>query len=280
MKRNGLIVTALVSCALFLSACTQQPEEAPAAEEQAAVPEVEKPEIGSMVLIPAGEFTMGSDVMPGTPPLAAPAHKVDLPAFEIDVYEVTNAEFARFQVESDYEAKGDWRSYYKIGREDYPVANVTWEDAKAYCEWAGKRLPTEAEWEKAARGPEGLRYPWGEVFDWTKANTNEHGIRDVIAVGSLETDKSPYGLYDIFGNVQEWTADTLKPYPGASTKGLENIYNGKYKVVRGASYAMKGESMALWTRSGYLPNSQYGLGFRCARDVPQEQGGAQEGAGR
>ncbi|HRV07323.1 MAG TPA: SUMF1/EgtB/PvdO family nonheme iron enzyme [Acidobacteriota bacterium] len=274
MKPYTLILTTLLIGVLLLPGCSSQPDET-GMEEAAPAPEETRPELGAMVVVPAGEFTMGSDVMPGTPPLAAPAHKVTLPAYEIDVYEVTNVEFARFQIESDYEAQGDWRTYYKIGREEHPVANVTWEDAKAYCEWAGKRLPTEAEWEKAARGTEGLRYPWGEVFDWTKTNTNEHGVRDVLPVGSLPDDKSPYGVYDIFGNIQEWTADTLEPYPGAKTEGLGNVYNKKYKVVRGSSYAMKGESMALWTRAGFLPNSQYGIGFRCARDVEQPGGETQ-----
>lgn len=260
-------MVALLIVSLLLAGCGQ-PAEQVTEQQPAPVEEiVAKPEPGAMVKIPAGEFTMGSDTLPGRPPLAGPAHKVNLPAYEIDVYEVTNAQFARFQIESDYRAEGDWRSYYKIGREDYPVANVTWNDAKAFCEWAGKRLPTEAEWEKAARGEQGLKYPWGDVFDWTKTNTNEHGDRDILAVGSIEGDKSPYGLYDVMGNVQEWTSDLLKPYPGGSTEGLSNVYNGQYYVVRGGSYAIKGDSTYLWSRSGYMAKAQFGLGFRCAKDA-------------
>jgi len=271
MRGKGLIPIALLSLILGLIGC--QGGEDQAAQTEAPSEEIPaRPEVGDMVTIPAGEFTMGSDKMPGTPPLAAPPHAVQLPEYEIDVYEVTNGQFARFQIESDYSAQGDWRSSYTIGREDFPVANVTWDDAKAYCEWAEKRLPTEAEWEKAARGVEGLAYPWGPTFDWTKTNTNEHGARDLMEVGSLPDDRSPYGLYDVFGNVQEWTVDILKPYPGGKTDNIGPVYNGKYVAVRGASYAMKGESMALWTRSGYFPNSQFGLGFRCARggEPPEE----------
>ncbi len=244
-----------------------QPEEQAAVETAPADEAPPKPVPGDMVTVPAGEFTMGTDKDPHPLKLAEPAHKVNLPEYKIDVYEVTNGEFAKFQVESSYKAQGDWQSYYKIGREDYPVANVTWSDAKAYCEWAGKRLPTEAEWEKAARGTTSTRYPWGDVFDWTKANTNEHGVRDTLEVGSLPEDKSPYGSYDMFGNVQEWTADDLKPYPGAK---LDDVYKRKLKVIRGASYAMKGESMYLFSRTAAPAEAQWGIGFRCVQDV---QGG-------
>jgi len=263
MKNLILIIIVSLSLVLLFAACGQAEEET--GEVVPAEPEIVKPEIGSMVTIPAGEFTMGSDVRPGNPPLAKPAHTVNLPEFEIDVYEVTNGEYARFNIESDYKSEGDWRSFYKIGKENYPVANVTQADAKAYCEWVGKRLPSEAEWEKAARGPNGDAYPWGnDVFDWHNTNVSEHGIRDTQEVGMLETDKSGYGLYDVMGNVQEWTSDVLEPYEGGETKGVK-AYNGKFITVRGASYAIKGDSTLLWSRHAYLPSAQYGIGFRCAK---------------
>lgn len=268
MKNLTLLTIVSLSLILFFAACG--PAEEDSAEAVQVEPEVVKPEIGSMVTIPAGEFTMGSDVRAGSPPLAKPAHPVELPEFEIDVYEVTNGEYARFNIESDYKSEGDWRSFYNIGKEDYPVANVTHADAKAYCEWAGKRLPTESEWEKAARGPEGSAYPWGEIFDWRNANVSEHGLRDTEEVGLLETDKSGYGLYDVMGNVQEWTADVLEPYPGGETADVK-AYNGKFIAVRGASYAIKGDSTLLWSRHAYLPSAQYGLGFRCARGGAEEE---------
>lgn len=268
MKNLSLITIVSLFLIMFFAACGPAEEEV-AEEAVPAEPEIVKPEIGSMVTIPAGEFTMGSDTRPGNPPLAKPAHTVYLPEYEIDVYEVTNGEWARFHIESDYEPEGDWRSFYKIGKENYPVANVTQADAKAYCEWAGKRLPTEAEWEKAARGPEGSPYPWGDIFDWKKSNVSEHGIRDTQEVGSIEADKSGYGLYDVMGNVQEWTSDILKPYEGGETSGIK-AYNGKFVAVRGASYAVKGDSTLLWSRHAYLPSAQYGIGFRCARGGEEE----------
>lgn len=249
---------------------TTEEEIVPDEAAQMDAPQEERLLPGDMVLIPAGEFMMGSDENPGSPPFAEPAHPVELPEYYMDAYEVTNGEFARFQLESDYEAEGDWRSSYTIGKEDFPVANVTLEDARAFCEWADKRLPTEAEWEKAARGPDNLSYPWGTEFDATITNTNENGIRNVVEVGT-SGDESGYGLYDTMGNVQEWTSDILRPYEGASAEVQNHpAVNGDYYVVRGASYAMKGRSMHLWTRSGYLPKSQFGLGFRCARDAEGE----------
>jgi formylglycine-generating enzyme required for sulfatase activity len=270
MKGHALILIALLSCSLWFAACAQGEEEPFAEEMPPAEPLEEKPMPGDMVMIPAGEFTMGSDEKAGSPPIASPAHTVDVPAYEIDVYEVTNGEFARFQIESDYSAEGDWRSFYTIGKEDFPVANVTLDDAKAYCEWAGKRLPSEAEWEKAARGPEGKAYPWGDVFDWTKSNTIEAGARNTVEVGSVAGDVSDYGVRDMMGNVMEWTSDTLKPYKGNTVKGFVG-FNGNYVATRGASYTMKGASMFLWSRAGYVAKSQYGHGFRCVRDVETEE---------
>jgi len=270
MKGHALILIALLSCPLWFAGCAQAEE--PVVEEAAPPEPIEEMSFpGDMVMIPAGEFTLGSDEKAGNPPMTSPAHIVDVPTYEIDVFEVTNGGFARFQIESDYSAEGDWRSFYTIGKEDYPVANITWEDAKAYCEWAGKRLPTEAEWEKAARGPEGFAFPWGNVFDWTKTNTNEHGDRDTVEVGSVSYDKSAYGAYDMMGNVQEWTSEMLKPYEGNKKAKGAVAFNGRYVAVRGSSYAMKGGSMWLWTRSGFFPKSQFGIGFRCVKDVESEE---------
>lgn len=274
MRGKHFVFALLLITSLWLAGCAEA-EEAPIVEEQAPLEDiVEKPQPGDMVLIPAGEFTMGAETDPHRLKLAEPAHKVDLPAYEIDVYEVTNGDFARFQIESDYEAQGDWRAHYTIGREDYPVANVTFEDAKAYCEYAGERLPTEAEWEKAARGNEELRYPWGAVFDWSKANVNEQGTRDTSEVGSFEEDKSPYGAYDMFGNVQEWVDTPLAPYPNGKVVD-RNVFNRNYIVVRGASYAMKGDGMWLFSRTAAVPNAQFGYGFRCVKGVeePAAEGG-------
>lgn len=277
MKGRALFWVALLGMFIWTWGCSKPMEQvasegAPGEEATEA-----KPLPGDVVTIPAGEFTMGTDKDPSRYKLAEPAHTVDLPEYEIDVYEVTNGQFARFQLESDYKAQGDWRSYYTIGREDYPVANITWEDAKAYCDWAGGRLPTEAEWEKAARGTEQLKYPWGDVFDWTKANTNEHGVRDTVEVGSIPSDKSPYGCYDMFGNVQEWTSEKLEPYPGAKPVD-PTVYKRDMVALRGSSYALKGESMALYSRTGAPADAQHGYGVRCVKDVASAAGAGEEPA--
>ena len=254
---------------LFLL-CFCKPEE-PVVEPSPAPEEPAKPKPGDMLLIPAGEFIMGSDKkMQGRAPIHAPQQKLDLPAYYIDAYEVTFGEWMKFVTRSDYLPEGDWRSFYAIGKESYPVVNVTFDDAKAYAKWAGKRLPTEAEWEKAARGSEGFDYPWGNLWDPTKSNCNEFGIQNTMEAGQMEFDISPYGAYDMMGNVQEWTADRLKPYRRSPVRG-DAVFQQRYVAVRGGSYALRGGSMALWTRSGFLPKSQYGLGFRCVKDVKEPE---------
>ena len=264
----------LVTGIMFLLNCS---EPAPA-DEVAEVPiEVSspKPEPGDMVLIPPGEFMMGTDKVPkGSPGLETPAHKVTMEnPYYIDAYEVTNIEFIRFQTESDYKAEGNWRPLYSIGKENVPVANVTLGDAEAFCEWAGKRLPTEAEWERAARGPENYPYPWGETYDPSKSNTSEMSYNSLTEVGRFETDKSTYGVYDMMGNVQEWTSNRLKSYPKSKAR-RNDAFNPRFKLqaLKGSSYAFKGSSMNLMTRSGYPAKAQYGTGFRCAKSAEEELG--------
>ena len=262
-------VTYLAISLLLVSCKAEEPEEV-------SLPT--RPEIGAMVLIPAGEFIMGSDrEKAGISPLYAPERKIELPAYYIDVYEVTNGQWMRFTTQSDYRPEGNWRTFYILGREDYPVTNVTWNDAQAYAEWAGKRLPTEAEWEKAARGPDAFAYPWGNQWDPVKSNCNEYGFQNTVEVGQIETDKSSYGAYDMMGNVMEWTVDKLKPYPGSPVPG-DTAFQQGYMVVRGGSYAMMGASMSLWGRGGFYPKSQFGVGFRCVKDVKETEQGKEEKA--
>lgn len=252
-------------------ACSSAPTE-PADTVPAEPPPPAEPKPGDRVDIPAGSFTMGSDERPKgeDPQLYEPAHEVEVGAFQMGVFEVTNAEFSRFQLEQDdYIAEGDWRRFYSIDKVDFPVVNVTFDDAEAYCKWAGGRLPTEEEWEYAARGPESFKYPWGNDWDPTKANVNEMGFRAPVEAGQMNLDVSPFGVHDMFGNVQEWVNAKLRPYPKSPARRDPNFTHG-YIVVRGASSAIKGSSFALWTRGAYLPKAQYGIGFRCAWDVPAE----------
>ena len=279
MRRILILSLSVVCLALLAVACAPAEEVEPEAPPEPVEEAPAQPQHGDFVTIPAGEFTMGSDVRSdqarARPALHEPEHTVDLPTYQIHVFEVTNAEFTRFQIEGDYIAAGDWRSFSSFEKGYFPVANVTWEDARAYCEWAGGRLPTEAEWEKAARGADGRPYPWGDKWDPTKSNCNEKGHRNLIEVGEIETDSSPYGVRDMMGNAQEWISEKLKPYPRSPARRDPNFQRGWFSA-RGGSYAIKGESSPLWTRAAYLPKGQYGTGFRCAKDVEEE---ASEGEG-
>ncbi len=218
--------------------------------------------------IPAGPFIMGSD---SDDPEDAPAHEVDLPAFEIDKFEVTNADFAAFVQATGYEtdaektAKKSWRDAFGEGKENHPVVRVTWNDAVAYCAWLGKRLPTEAEWEKAARGTESLRFPWGNEWDPAKANLKASGLRSTVVVGSFGAGTSPYSVEDMTGNVWEWTADWYQPYPG-NTVG-DAYYGEKCRVTRGGGWFDIEPQATTFTRNCAEPDQTASdeLGFRCVR---------------
>ncbi|MEE9614219.1 MAG: SUMF1/EgtB/PvdO family nonheme iron enzyme [Thermodesulfobacteriota bacterium] len=232
-----------------------------------------------MVHIPPGEFIMGS-VEEDTEGLAQefgsrkgtffmderPERKVRTEGYYIGKYEVTNSSYKKF-VDAGHQPPLSWEGgAYPDKRGDHPVNNVTWFDAEAYCKWAGKRLPTEEEWEKAARGPDGNRYPWGDEYDEAKANLNKG---DTAPVGSHETDVSHYGVYDMAGNVMEWVDAWYKPYPGGTFESKE--FGEKYRVLRGSSGSAMGHYVMgkIFSRSSfrhhYLPGGAGNDGgFRCA----------------
>jgi formylglycine-generating enzyme required for sulfatase activity len=202
-----------------------------------------------------------------------PRHQVNLDAFEIMIYEVTREEFFRFLSETGYEALG-WKEYREDLVPDLPALGILWEDAVAYCDWLGMRLPTEAEWEKAARGEDGRRYPWGDTWDAKKANTAESGVGNVIAVGSLAEGASPYGLYDMSGNVAEWVVDFYDPdyytiSPERNPTGPELVLD---HVLRGGSYASTATEATTYFRdSSHSAKPNPRVGFRCARSFNQAQ---------
>lgn len=227
-----------------------------------------------MVLIPAGKFIMGTDKRL---PDEGPEHVVSLPAYWIDQYEVTNAQYKKFIDATGRRSPDHFRNRtYPQGKADHPVSFVNWHDAHDYCEWAGKRLPSDAEWEKAARGTDGRMFPWGNEFDYNKANTplrwTKLGIAgDTTPVGAFEAGKSPYGVYDTSGNVWEWTSSWYTAYPG--NKHPSENYGEKYKQLKGGSwwdcsFYKCGISAPVFNRSFFnLKVKNESFGFRCARDA-------------
>ncbi|MCG3211131.1 MAG: Hercynine oxygenase [Anaerolineae bacterium] len=251
-------------------------EDTPEQQADASAPTAEPAPAGplydDMVAVDAGTFKMGQD---GSKPKNGPAHDVDLPAFEIDRFEVTNEEFAWFADQSSFvsyaeqHSSKNWRDAAE-GKPNHPVVYVTWDDAKAYCEWAGKRLPSEAEWEKAARGTDGRTYPWGNEFNAAAGNFYEGGIRGTTAVGSFPDGASPYGAQDMAGNVREWTADYFVAYPGQAADA-DPFFGEKNRVNRGGGWfdGEDGELVTTYNRNAGPPETSANddIGFRCARDA-------------
>ena len=231
-----------------------------------------------MVLIPAGQFLMGSTAAEA-PDDERPVHSVYLDAFYMDKYEVTIGKYNQFVRATGHRSLPDWVS--KISPTDqHPVIGVSWHDAMAYTQWAGKRLPTEAEWEKAARGGlVGKRYPWGDYsIDTSKANYAGNVGRTKIVGGYAANG---YGLYDMAGNVFEWCLDAYSsdsygslpqrnPVSGGSIASIINNFANvnNYRVVRGGSWSVSSHYVRVAARG--RPNPSYldnDLGFRCARPV-------------
>lgn len=275
-----------------------------------------------MVYVPAGPFIMGTlhpaqlrDIVGNLDGDEQPVRSVLLDGFYIDQYEVTNDEFARFVERTGHvtgaETKGtgqvwgadgwfsqdgaDWRHPKGPGddiegRGRHPVVQVTWDDANAFCAWENKRLPTEAEWEKAGRGVDARDYPWGSTFDATKVNfcdaecvqlprhrdpSASDGYAGTAPVGSFPGGVSPYGLYDMVGNVWEWVhdwydADYYKHAPNVNPPGPDHssgIGASEHRVVRGGSWTSQKDFTRVTSRSYDPPTwSYFGVGFRCASD--------------
>jgi HEAT repeat protein len=207
----------------------------------------------SMRYIPAGECVMGDENGHDD---AKPIRRIFVPAFFIDTYPVTNAQYQRFQ--PSYE--------FLKGTELYPVVNVTWAEAQAYAEWLGKRLPTETEWEKAARGNDGRRYPWGDAFEAGKCNTEESGQRRLTPVNQYPAGKSVFQVADLFGNALEWTDDRYQPYPGSLATNPD--FQENFVVLRGCPWIHQGSQTNCAARTYAPPDNRSNfIGFRCVKDV-------------
>lgn len=284
-----------------------------------------------MVLVPAGEFVMGSDQV-GDQKVSAeygntkpwyldehPRHKENLPAYYMDKYEVSNLQYREFVAKNKHNPPTYWletgyllslgmdkvkqqseeklrKLITKVFRLDVdtrkmnhdqllaaiakrieymdhlPVVSVSWYDADAFCRSIGKRLPTEAEWEKAARGQDGSEFPWGQQWRAGMSNSGDEFWDDGVApVGSYKTDVSPFKIYDLAGNVSEWVENWYQPYSGSDYQS--DNFGKMYKVMRGAAWGREGHyAISLFQRGAYrfylTPDSTHAdLGFRCARDA-------------
>lgn len=247
-------------------------------------------ELDSTVLVPAGKFLMGTDLK-NADTASHPQHTVMLNAYRIDKYLVTNAQYARFIAATGHRPPSDWKNgKIQQGSLLYPVTLVNWYDASAYAKWTGKRLPTEAEWEKAARGTDGRRWPWGNEMDPARLNTY-YNVGSATNVTTYTNGASPYGVFDMAGNVDEWVEDDFLPYKG--TDAPKDVFQGKvarvlsaedqamklsdmvpvnrqYKVLRGGSWKGDPFSTASYHRDYSWPNYASDFyGFRCASDLPK-----------
>jgi len=238
-----------------------------------------------MVLIPKGAFEMGSRrSLRELNPVAIfqadrhmlgpenPAHEVILDDYYIDIHEVTNADYKKYLATTGSKKLPRYWDDSNFNQSDQPVVGVTWKQAQAFCRWGNKHLPTEAEWEKAARGKRPVKYPWGdEEPDKTRVNFNNH-IGKTTAVGSYQTGKSDYGVFDLSGNVAEWVQDWHFPeyYLFSPKENPPGPEKGHYKIIRGGNWKNNAEDVNLTYRNATVPKARSKtVGFRCVAKAPQ-----------
>ncbi|MFQ6041826.1 MAG: SUMF1/EgtB/PvdO family nonheme iron enzyme, partial [Candidatus Poribacteria bacterium] len=237
---------------------------------QAKLPETIIAKDGAkMVLVPTGTFLMGSSEEVGDPD-EHPQHTVSLDAYYIDQFEVTNAKYAKFMNDTGHPPPKMWGQPY-FNKPNLPVVGITWFDAQAYCKWAEKRLPTEAEWEKAARGTDGRIFPWGNDSDQKKANV-EMSVGHLTDVGSYPAGASSYGVYDMAGNVAEWVTDWYDTnyYLESPNENPPGPEMGQYRILRGGSWLDTWWSACSANRGETIVTPKtwrIDVGFRCVMDA-------------
>ena len=218
------------------------------------------PVCGETILIPAGTFLMG--ISRPHPDDEGPQHDVYLQAYRIDRCAVTNDEYRQCVAAGACSEPADLRAFADPGFGDHPVVFISWYNARVYCRWLGKRLPTEAEWEKAARGDDGRSFPWGNEMLRDRLNADNR-FGGTTRVGSFPSGASAYGVLDMAGNVWEWVDDWFVPYPGSTFHS--DLFGQKYKVVRGGSWNHPAEDARTFHRDIAHPGRTIRVvGFRCA----------------
>lgn len=224
-----------------------------------------------LILIPAGPFLMGSETGQED---ERPVHRIELDSFYIDKYEVTVSRYARFLQAESPDRPFLWAQATQGAQGQKPVIGVDWFDAKEYCKWVGRRLPTEAEWEKAARSDDQRTYPWGnEPPTRTHANAGQRtwsGYETLWAVGSHARGSSPYGVADLAGNVWEWVADWYDQtyYATGPKKNPQGPRQGPLRVLRGGAWNNDAANIRATNRAAYTPSARRNdVGFRCAMNA-------------
>jgi serine/threonine-protein kinase len=256
----GLLLLLLAGVGVWLSM-----QAAPAAPAEQAAPSdppafVVPP---GMVYVRGGTFQMGTDD-PKAREYDKPAHSVTVSDFLLDETEVTNEAYAKFVRERGWPAPSHWTNgQIPRGQAQFPVVNVSWEDANEYATWAGKRLPSEAEWEYAARGTKNTKYPWGDEWSSRRSNSKEDALAAPVAVRNFPEGRSWANAYDLAGNVSEWVNDDFKLYEGSKAKLDQEL-----KVYRGGAFNIPKEGCAAtWRYGDYRNASADYIGFRCAMTI-------------